>query len=136
MSPESLQLAQSSLRKASSDLAAARILIRGDHPYLDIAAYHCQQGAEKAFKAYLTSQETIFPKTHILERLVELCSSSTADFEQFQPHAKELTPLSDEFRYPGDTPDPTPQEAEHALALAEEIYRFCAERLGDERAES
>jgi hypothetical protein len=62
MSPESLILAQAWLKKASSDLAAASILIHGEQKHLDVGSYHCQQAAEKAIKAYLTARETLFPK--------------------------------------------------------------------------
>ena len=45
-------------------------------------------------------------------------------------HAKVLTPLGHEFRYPGDAVEPTPPEADDALRMAEEIYRFIEQRLG------
>ncbi len=129
MSPESFQLAQAWLKKASSDLAAARILIEGEQRHHDIGAYHCQQAAEKALKAYLTARETVFPKTHVLERLLELCYSTNAEFERFQRHAKELTPLGEEFRYPGEIEQPSSEEAQRALRLAEEVFSFCEQQL-------
>jgi len=54
------------LIKSQRDLAAARILMGNQEPYLDLAAYHCQQSVEKAIKAYLTYQDIIFQKTHNL----------------------------------------------------------------------
>lgn len=130
MSPESFSLAQAWLKKASSDLSAARILIEGDQKHFDIGSYHCQQAAEKALKGYLTAREILFPKTHSLEQLLDLATPSAGGFEQLRGHAKKLTPLVHEFRYPGDVSEPTSQEAEHALALAEEIYQFCEQQLG------
>jgi HEPN domain-containing protein len=59
--------------KAQHDLGAARLLIQSNKPYLDIVVYHCQQSGEKALKAYLTYQDVIFPKTHSLNILLDLC---------------------------------------------------------------
>ncbi|MGI9087261.1 MAG: HEPN domain-containing protein [Chthoniobacterales bacterium] len=129
MSPESVELAQAWLKKAFSDLAAARLLIRGNERHLAIGAYHCQQVAEKALKAYLTARETIFPQTHVLEHLLEFCLSSNSEFQRFRRHTKELTPLADEFRYPGDAAEPTLEEAQGSLQMAEEVYAFCEVQL-------
>ena len=119
MSPESFDLAKSWLAKAQSDLATARLLIRGEERYLDTGSYHCQQAAEKAIKAWLTATEVPFIKTHSLEILVRLCLPSAPGFERYIPHAWELTPLTTEFRYPGDLFEPSVEEAERALTLAE-----------------
>ncbi len=100
---------------------------RGEH--LDIGSYHCQQAAEKALKAYLTARESIFPKTHSLEQLLDMCIPSAGAFEQLRDHAKRLTPLVHEFRYPSEVVEPTAEEATQALGLAEEIYRFCEQEL-------
>jgi HEPN domain-containing protein len=59
VSRESLDLAQGWLAKARNDLEAARLLIHDEKRLLDIAAYHCQQAAEKALKAWLIAKEII-----------------------------------------------------------------------------
>ena len=41
MSPESLELAKVWLAKAHSDLATARLLIKGSERYLDTGSYGC-----------------------------------------------------------------------------------------------
>ena len=89
------------MAKATSDLETARLLIREKRRLLDVAVYHCQQAAEKAIKAWLTEHDIIFPKTHSLEDLVELCTPSAPVFEQIVKQAAELTPFGFEFRYPG-----------------------------------
>ncbi len=116
------------LAKAMSDLETARLLIQREKRLLDIAAYHCQQSAEKALKAWLTSQDIVFPKTHELEELLGLCLPTGPGFEQLRQACEELTPLAQEFRYPGDVAEPTVEEAQRALGLAEHVYTFC-ERL-------
>jgi HEPN domain-containing protein len=121
MSPESLDLAKVWLAKAQSDLATARLLIKGSERYLDTGSYHCQQAAEKAIKAWLTAAEVVFVKTHSLEILVNLCLPSAPGLQRFLPHAVELTPFATEFRYPGDAFEPSAEEAANALTLAEDL---------------
>ncbi len=117
------------LAKAERDLENARLLIRDQKRLLDIASYHCQQAAEKALKGFLTARDTVFPKTHALGELIDLCGGIQPTFEQLRSHAEILSPLAHEFRYPGDSSEPTPEEAAQALAMAEEVYRFCEEEL-------
>ena len=117
------------LTKAAHNLETARLLIADQKRLLDIGVYHCQQAAEKALKAWLTDRETVFPKTHVLEELLELCISTAPDFAQFRRHCEELTPLAHEFRYPGDVVEPDPQQAARALSLAEEICTFVKGRM-------
>jgi HEPN domain-containing protein len=97
--------------KARSDLATADLLINGQEKHFDTGSYHCQQAAEKALKGWLTAKEIVFPKTHVLEELLELCIPSATAFAQFRRHCEELTPLGHEFRYPGDVIEPNNQQA-------------------------
>ncbi len=127
--PESQRLAEAWLAKARSDLASARLLLHGTEKHLDTGSYHRQQAGEKALKAYLTAREIPFPKTHSLEPLVELCLQSSDGFAPFRDHAKKLTPLVHEFRYPGEVELPTAEAADEALELAEEVYHFCEQQL-------
>lgn len=129
MSPESYELARIWLAKARSDLATARLLIKGDEPYLDTGSYHCQQAAEKAIKAWLTAVEVIFVKTHSLEVLIRLCLPTAPGMERFIDHAVELSPLATEFRYPGDIFEPSVEEAQRVLTLAEELTSWIFEEF-------
>lgn len=133
MSPESSELAQLWIVKARSDLATARLLVTGGEKHFDTGTYHCQQSAEKALKAWLTTQEIVFPKTHSLEDLLALCVPSTPAFAGFQTHAEELSPLATAYRYPGDASEPDSALANRALALAGEICRFCEQQMTGEQ---
>ena len=95
------------LAKSADDLAVARLLIRDEQRLLGAGVYHCQQSAEKAFKAWLTLHDVVFPRTHDLEVLVDLCATVKPAFSEYRDHARLLTPLASEYRYPGDveTPD-------------------------------
>jgi HEPN domain-containing protein len=65
-------LARGWLRKACSDLAAARRILSGEGPY-DTACFHSQQATEKTFKALLAYRGQPIPRTHDLEELARLC---------------------------------------------------------------
>jgi HEPN domain-containing protein len=119
------------LIKARSDLATAKLLIKGGERHLDTGSYHCQQAAEKAIKAWLTAVEVIFTKTHSLEILVRLCIPSEPDFQRFLDHAVELTPFATEFRYPGEELEPSQEEANTALSLAEDITIWISEQISN-----
>jgi HEPN domain-containing protein len=128
---ESLELARAWMEKAAHDLETARLLIHREKRLLDIAVYHCQQAAEKALKGWLTAREILFPKTHSLVALIDLCSSAAAEFAKFHEQAVELTPLGIAYRYPGDASVPDIALASRAFGLAEEIYNFCEQQLAD-----
>ena len=110
--------------KAEEDLKVARLLIAEENRLFAAGVYHCQQAAEKALKAWLTCRDIVFPKTHDLEALVHLCATAQVGFSAYAEHARELTPLATEFRYPGDLQEPEPLRARHVLVLAEEVVRY------------
>ena len=70
MSDAKDELTRSWLLKAQRDLLSAKELAEADFPLLDTAAYHCQQTAEKAIKAFLLYHDIRFEKTHDIEVLV------------------------------------------------------------------
>ncbi len=117
------------LLKANHDLRSARILIADDDPVLDTAVYHCQQVAEKSFKAMLAHWNEPLLRTHDINALVEQCIEHDKSFEQWRDAAEELTPYGTFFRYPGDVMEPEPCDAQNALRLAYEIYSFVKDCL-------
>lgn len=128
-SAECLAAARVWLKKAESDLATAILLIEGAERHLDTGSYHCHQCAEKSLKAWLCAKGIPFPKTHELERLLDLCVSLDPAFETLRPGAEELTPLATEFRYPGDMFEPPIEEVLPALLNSRSIHLFVASRL-------
>jgi len=117
------------LVRADHDLRSARLLFIADPPLLDTAVYHCQQTAEKAFKAYLTFRDTPFQKVHVLSVLVEQCMRSDPTFEELMDVADLLTPYAVAFRYPGDVLEPAREDAQEALDGAGEVLEFVLDRL-------
>ena len=60
------------LKKAASDLFVCEQLTRPEGAFSEAVAFHAQQAAEKSLKALLVWRQMEFPKTHDLERLLEL----------------------------------------------------------------
>ena len=113
---------------ARRDLKGARASLADDELF-GLAAYHAQQAAEKALKAYavwLGADE--IPRTHELGRLARLVRRVGGD-----PVPSEgldsLTDYAVDGRYP-DAPIPTREIAAHALEVAVGVYDFVKERVG------
>ncbi len=112
------------LAKAEDDLRVARLLIAEENRLYAAGVYHCQQVAEKVLKAWLTCHDIVFPKTHDLEALLHLCRPQEPGFSAYSEHARDLTPLATEFRYPGDASAPPPERAREILRQATEIFEY------------
>jgi len=115
--------------KAGRDLRSARRLFSDTPPLLDTAAYHCQQAAEKALKAFLTMHDTPFQKTHLLAPLVLQCMREDHEFGALQEAAEVLTPFATAFRYPGDLIEPEATDVVLAIELAQRVVDFVSSRL-------
>ncbi len=129
MNGDELDEIQQWLAKSQRDLYAAHALIKLQDPLFDIAVYHCQQSAEKSLKAYLTAHGVIFQKTHNLIVLLGLCTPLDADFSNLYLIAATLTPYVSEFRYPGDLTEPSQEDAEQALDMADSVLKFVIQKL-------
>ena len=123
------------MRKAQGDYDAAVLLEKAVPPQLDIAIYHCHQSAEKAIKAWLVACELPFPKTHDLERLLELANTHSSTLTNLQEAMRILTPYATEFRYPGDMMAPEDSDVTEAILLAGDvltsIHRIIQNELSD-----
>jgi len=118
------RLVKSWLLKAQRDLAAARKLANDPDPYLDTAIYHCQQAAEKAIKAALVLYDQPFEKTHDIRSLILLAITFENKFSDWLDVGGLLTPYATEFRYPGESLEPSPEEFQHALKSSEDFCSF------------
>ncbi len=66
---------QAWLRRALVDLDSAGILLGAPKPLPESAVFHCQQAAEKAWKAFLCWYDVPFRKTHDLRELGQRCAT-------------------------------------------------------------
>lgn len=69
-------------------------------PNFDGGCFHAQQSIEKYLKALLQELTTPFPKTHHLEKLVDLLPIDPV-WIGLRPRLIALNPYAVEFRYPG-----------------------------------
>ncbi|HDQ93370.1 MAG TPA: HEPN domain-containing protein [Synergistetes bacterium] len=109
------------LSRADQDLKAAKALAASEPPLLYPACFHTQRSAEKHIKALLTRLQIEFPKTHSIQRLIELLQPVLPDVCSEIADAAELTNYGVEVRYPGDMPEPEEQETFEAIQIAEKV---------------
>lgn len=117
------------LQKADNDLRAAQHDRTAEPPLLGDVTFHSQQTAEKTFKALLTWHDKPFRKTHNLEELGEACLAFDPSLKAVVDRAVPLTQYAWRFRYPGEPGEPTPSEAEEALAIARYVLQSVRARL-------
>jgi len=116
------------LKKADQDYECARYLKhRRRRPLYDIICFHCQQCAEKYFKAYLTSKRKRFPKTHDLTKLLELTVVVDGSFDLLKDIILPLNDYAVVSRYPGEEADR--KESLQAIKAMEEIRKFVRQKL-------
>jgi HEPN domain-containing protein len=120
------------LQKASLDLRGARIDLDADPPLLEDTLFHCQQAVEKSLKAFLAWHDVPFRKTHSLEELGTSCESVDGTLKSVVDPAVPLTEFAWAFRYPGDHPIPTTEEASQALDTAKAVVAAIVSRLPPE----
>jgi HEPN domain-containing protein len=113
------ELAREWLDRAERDLRLARMAI-GDPSLAGLAAFHCQQVAEKALKAYLAWRNEPPRRTHDLPALLLQCQALEPAFGVLQLAATTLDDYLTAGRYPNSGPSPSVAEANDALQLAEQ----------------
>jgi HEPN domain-containing protein len=120
-------LAREWLDRAERDLRLARLAL-GDPSLVGLAAFHCQQAAEKALKAYLAWRNQPPRRTHDLPALLLQCQALEPAFGALQLAATTLDDYLTAGRYPDSGPIPSAAEANAALHLAEQtvaVVRSC-----------
>ena len=130
-SPEEVKLefTRDWIRKAESDFKAAELLMKSGEVYFFQSAFHAQQSAEKYLKALLVWHQIEFPRTHNIGNLIMLATQAVPDLPEILAEAKTLTPFGVDYRYPGDYPEVTTDDAEAALVLATRVREEIRDRL-------
>jgi HEPN domain-containing protein len=134
MSPEDARthLTREWLTKASHDLRGATLASSAQAALWDIAAFHAQQAAEKALKAFLAWHDVPFRRTHNLVELLEECEVIDAAFASLRVPAEFLTRFAVDPRYPGMAAEPNAEIAERAVQQAREVVSFVLARLPEQ----
>ena len=117
------------VRKAEDDFLAAKHLCVGGDDYVYGATFHAQQAAEKYLKTFLVWHQIEFPKTHDINALLKLAESADSEIPHVLANATELTPYGVEYRYPGDYPDTTIDDAKQAISLVTLVRSEVLSRL-------
>jgi HEPN domain-containing protein len=132
--PELVAECRAWLSRAAADLRAAGLLLEAAPPLLAEVAFHAQQAAEKALKAFLTWHQRPFRRTHSLEELGQRCLEIDAGLEAVVDRAVPLTEYAWRFRYPGEPEEPTRSEVEEAVLVARALAAAVAAALPPEVA--
>jgi len=126
------RLAGDWLAKAATDLLVCERLSSQGAAFSEAIAFHAQQAAEKSLKALLVARQVEFPKTHDIERLVELVALGDPVLAEALADAAELTPYGVEYRYPGEYAPVTGDAAGACVSLARKVHDEIARRLAEE----
>ncbi|MEK7404871.1 MAG: HEPN domain-containing protein [Acidobacteriota bacterium] len=70
---------------------------------------------------FLISHQIDFPKTHNLGELLDLVARIDTALAERLRDATALNPYGVEYRYPGDFPESTQEDAEAAFGLAQKV---------------
>lgn len=106
------------LAVAMEDARVARACPEMSEPASGIAAYHCQQAAEKLVKGLLVVAGAGFPRTHDLAELAGRAMPFYPDLSPILDAIGPLTVWSVAYRYPGVEEDDEPDPGEAALRAA------------------
>ena len=116
------------LAKAEGDWRVCHRLLDDSEPHSEAIAFHAQQAVEKYLKAALTWHQVEFPKTHDIRRLLELIGSCNPVLAESLSGTVELTAYAVEYRYPGECPAVTMEDAARAVVMADQTRsRICGQ---------
>lgn len=121
-----IDAAKSWLERARSDLNLGHAALNTQGVLPEDACYHAQQCAEKALKGLLTGRGIAFPRTHVIETLLDLLKANGFSIPENVDEAFELTQYAVQTRYPGEWEPVTNEEAHRALEQASLVLTWVA----------
>ncbi|HUT52090.1 MAG TPA: HEPN domain-containing protein [bacterium] len=107
--------------KAEEDFQVADHLLKENSSYFATIAFHCQQAAEKYLKAFLVWRQIAFPKTHDIEKLLDLVGSIDAALADSLEEAAFLSDFGVEIRYPGEISEVSWDDSTQAFDRAKRV---------------
>jgi HEPN domain-containing protein len=117
------------VERAEADFAAVLLLRRSRKKFSrDLVCFHLQQSVEKYLKARLNEAGIPFPKTHDLERLLDLALPVEPLWATFRAALSAITDHAVAARYPG--PPTTPAQATRVLQATKQIRGVIRVSLG------
>jgi HEPN domain-containing protein len=124
--PEEIEAAELFLRKAASDLAAARVLAADNAQDDDVVGFHAQQAVEKALKAVVAVRSLEIPRSHDLGLVIRLLDLAEGELPVEIREADWLNPWAVTLRY--DHPG-APLDRTMALEVADRSLLWAQERV-------
>ena len=121
------------LSVAERDRQAVLLCLAADPPLGEIAAFHCQQAAEKLLKGFHVLAGKRFRKTHSLEDLGAAAQASFPDIADLVTAVRAWTSWVGVFRYPASDGAAAPEPDQDELHRAVEILDELAARLRSKR---
>jgi len=115
------------LNRVRSNLALAKA--RPLETYLEELCFEAQQAAEKALKAMLIAAGVAFPYVHDLAHLLTVLEKAGTQIPDAIRGVESLTRYAVITRYPGLAEPVTEAHYHEALAFAEEVVRWAAQRI-------
>lgn len=119
------------LKLAEAELVLVKKVINDKDVRTELILFHIQQIVEKALKANLSHKGVVFPKTHDIEDLIELCLANGIQLPDYVERLPELTPYAVEFRY--GFLNEEAEDANELLKLAERFVDFTGSILGEKK---
>jgi HEPN domain-containing protein len=117
------------IRFAQTDYDCALKLAEVFYPTpIEIICYHCQQSAEKIFKAYTLAKGHPLVKTHDLIQLINQCKQHSPDFDNYTKFCSKLTSYVSVSRYPPKL-EITKEDMKQALKNTSKILEFTKSKL-------
>ena len=111
--------------KAEQDIRTARLCLLDSGDLIGVAAYHCQQAAEKLVKGLLVGAGATFRKTHELDELVAAALPHYPDLASLLDPLRPLSFWCWAFRYPSldplDAVPPTTSEIWEVISDLEKL---------------
>lgn len=117
------------MKRADDDEQNAHSLLTHRDGTANGVCFLSQQMAEKYLKAFLVATKNWFPKTHLLDNLLESCMEIDVSFEGVKEEAISLSSFYISTRYPGDYPEFSWRDAENGFQAACVIKEFVLRKL-------
>jgi HEPN domain-containing protein len=112
------------LAVAEADRRAALACLAAAPPLPAVAAFHCQQVAEKLLKGFLVYADVTFRKTHDLRELGDAVAAKFPDLASAIGPMEDWTIWNVAYRYPTEElpePEPTAEELQQALEVLDHL---------------
>jgi HEPN domain-containing protein len=116
------------IRSAELDRRAMAACLALDPPVPEVAAFHCQQAAEKILKGFLVLAQQRFRRTHDLEELGGQVKQLFPAVAGLVDQAASWTSWNIAYRYPGEEAG-QPSPSSEQLAQASQVVALMATAL-------